>query len=97
MVTISIRVAPAIPFSHAYVKRFIIDAVDVNEFVFPGKNRTTLAEIIKLDIFYTKNMSLWLDLPGGWRSVLDLTHLNGGMSEQASIRIPYIQFNRGLA
>jgi exopolysaccharide production protein ExoY len=27
-----------------------------------GKNRTTFAEMIKLDIFYTKNMSLWLDL-----------------------------------
>jgi exopolysaccharide production protein ExoY len=27
-----------------------------------GKNRTTFTEMIKLDIFYTKNMSLWLDL-----------------------------------
>jgi exopolysaccharide production protein ExoY len=27
-----------------------------------GKNRTTFSEMIKLDIFYTKNMSLWLDL-----------------------------------
>jgi lipopolysaccharide/colanic/teichoic acid biosynthesis glycosyltransferase len=27
-----------------------------------GKNRTTFAEMINLDIFYTKNMSLWLDL-----------------------------------
>src|ERR1700723_3905674 len=27
-----------------------------------GKNRTTFAEMIKLDIFYTKNLSLWLDL-----------------------------------
>jgi lipopolysaccharide/colanic/teichoic acid biosynthesis glycosyltransferase len=27
-----------------------------------GKNRTTFAEMIKLDIFYTENMSLWLDL-----------------------------------
>jgi exopolysaccharide production protein ExoY len=27
-----------------------------------GKNRTTFAEMIKLDIFYTKNMSPWLDL-----------------------------------
>jgi lipopolysaccharide/colanic/teichoic acid biosynthesis glycosyltransferase len=27
-----------------------------------GKNKTTFTEKIKLDIFYTKNMSLWLDL-----------------------------------
>jgi exopolysaccharide production protein ExoY len=27
-----------------------------------GKNRTTFTEMIKLDIFYTKKMSLWLDL-----------------------------------
>ena len=27
-----------------------------------GKNRTTFTEMIKLDIFYTKNMSPWLDL-----------------------------------
>jgi lipopolysaccharide/colanic/teichoic acid biosynthesis glycosyltransferase len=27
-----------------------------------GKNKTTFAEMINLDIFYTKNMSLWLDL-----------------------------------
>jgi exopolysaccharide production protein ExoY len=27
-----------------------------------GKNRTTFTEMIKLDIFYTKNMSLWLAL-----------------------------------
>ncbi|MBV9998646.1 MAG: sugar transferase [Verrucomicrobia bacterium] len=27
-----------------------------------GKNRTTFTEMINLDIFYTKNMSLWLDL-----------------------------------
>jgi lipopolysaccharide/colanic/teichoic acid biosynthesis glycosyltransferase len=27
-----------------------------------GKNRTTFTEMIKLDIFYTKNLSLWLDL-----------------------------------
>jgi exopolysaccharide production protein ExoY len=27
-----------------------------------GKNRTTFAEMIKLDIFYTKNLSLWLDI-----------------------------------
>ena len=27
-----------------------------------GKNKTTFTEMINLDIFYTKNMSLWLDL-----------------------------------
>jgi lipopolysaccharide/colanic/teichoic acid biosynthesis glycosyltransferase len=27
-----------------------------------GKNKTTFSEMIKLDIFYTKNLSLWLDL-----------------------------------
>ena len=27
-----------------------------------GKNKTTFAEMINLDIFYAKNMSLWLDL-----------------------------------
>ena len=27
-----------------------------------GKNKTTFSEMINLDIFYTKNMSLWLDL-----------------------------------
>ena len=27
-----------------------------------GKNKTTFAQMINLDIFYTKNMSLWLDL-----------------------------------
>ena len=27
-----------------------------------GKNRTRFIEMIKLDIFYTKKMSLWLDL-----------------------------------
>jgi lipopolysaccharide/colanic/teichoic acid biosynthesis glycosyltransferase len=27
-----------------------------------GKNKTTFCEMIKLDIFYTKNLSLWLDL-----------------------------------
>jgi lipopolysaccharide/colanic/teichoic acid biosynthesis glycosyltransferase len=27
-----------------------------------GKNKTTFSEMIKMDIFYTKNMSLWLDL-----------------------------------
>jgi lipopolysaccharide/colanic/teichoic acid biosynthesis glycosyltransferase len=27
-----------------------------------GKNRTTFSEMIKLDIFYTQNMSFWLDL-----------------------------------
>jgi lipopolysaccharide/colanic/teichoic acid biosynthesis glycosyltransferase len=27
-----------------------------------GKNRTTFTEMIRLDIFYTKNLSLWLDL-----------------------------------
>ena len=27
-----------------------------------GKNKTTFTEMINMDIFYTKNMSLWLDL-----------------------------------
>ena len=27
-----------------------------------GKNKTTFTEMIKMDIFYTKNMSFWLDL-----------------------------------
>jgi lipopolysaccharide/colanic/teichoic acid biosynthesis glycosyltransferase len=27
-----------------------------------GKNKTTFTEMIKMDIYYTKNMSLWLDL-----------------------------------
>jgi exopolysaccharide production protein ExoY len=27
-----------------------------------GKNKTTFSEMIKMDIFYTKNMSLWLDV-----------------------------------
>jgi lipopolysaccharide/colanic/teichoic acid biosynthesis glycosyltransferase len=27
-----------------------------------GKNKTTFTEMIKLDIFYTKKMSLWMDL-----------------------------------
>ena len=27
-----------------------------------GKNKTTFAEMIDMDIFYSKNMSLWLDL-----------------------------------
>jgi lipopolysaccharide/colanic/teichoic acid biosynthesis glycosyltransferase len=27
-----------------------------------GKNKTTFSEMIKLDIFYAKNLSLWLDL-----------------------------------
>jgi exopolysaccharide production protein ExoY len=27
-----------------------------------GKNKTTFSEMIKMDIFYTKNMSFWLDL-----------------------------------
>ena len=27
-----------------------------------GKNKTTFSEMINMDIFYTKNMSLWLDL-----------------------------------
>jgi exopolysaccharide production protein ExoY len=27
-----------------------------------GKNKTTFTEMIRMDIFYTKNMSLWLDL-----------------------------------
>ena len=27
-----------------------------------GKNKTTFTEMIDMDIFYTKNMSLWLDL-----------------------------------
>jgi exopolysaccharide production protein ExoY len=27
-----------------------------------GKNKTTFAEMINMDIFYTRNMSLWLDL-----------------------------------
>jgi lipopolysaccharide/colanic/teichoic acid biosynthesis glycosyltransferase len=27
-----------------------------------GKNKTTFTEMINMDIFYTRNMSLWLDL-----------------------------------
>jgi lipopolysaccharide/colanic/teichoic acid biosynthesis glycosyltransferase len=27
-----------------------------------GKNKTTFTEMIEMDIFYTKNLSLWLDL-----------------------------------
>jgi lipopolysaccharide/colanic/teichoic acid biosynthesis glycosyltransferase len=27
-----------------------------------GKNKTTFTEMIKMDIFYTRNMSFWLDL-----------------------------------
>ena len=27
-----------------------------------GKNKTTFTEMIKMDIFYTKNMSFWLDV-----------------------------------
>jgi lipopolysaccharide/colanic/teichoic acid biosynthesis glycosyltransferase len=27
-----------------------------------GKNKTTFREIVNMDIFYSKNMSLWLDL-----------------------------------
>jgi lipopolysaccharide/colanic/teichoic acid biosynthesis glycosyltransferase len=27
-----------------------------------GKNKTTFKEMIEMDIFYTRNMSIWLDL-----------------------------------
>jgi exopolysaccharide production protein ExoY len=27
-----------------------------------GKNRTTFNEMVNMDIYYTKNLSLWLDL-----------------------------------
>jgi exopolysaccharide production protein ExoY len=34
-----------------------------------GKNKTTFTEMINLDIFYTKNMSLWLDLKIMWKTL----------------------------
>jgi lipopolysaccharide/colanic/teichoic acid biosynthesis glycosyltransferase len=34
-----------------------------------GKNKTTFTEMIHMDIFYTKNMSLWLDLRIMWKTL----------------------------
>jgi lipopolysaccharide/colanic/teichoic acid biosynthesis glycosyltransferase len=46
-----------------------------------GKNRTTFAEMIKLDIFYTKNLSLWLDLKIIWQTLPALmVQVNDGRS-----------------